>query len=111
MIEYKSLMIDDKVIKWGVNHVVNEKELTIMFDTIGDSIKTQREQVGINNFVASIIHLDEKTPHMHMFFINIVKQNQKPSISIKHEPKYLKMREEINQNLYEKHHLKIQETR
>lgn len=107
MIEYKHLIINNQKIKWGIDHIIDKKQLIDVFDSIANSIKMQREQPKINNFVASIIHLDEKTPHMHMFFTNISIEKQKTAITIKHETKYLTMREQIKQNLYQKHQLRI----
>ncbi len=109
IIEYKVMFQNGKSWRWGTNQIINQEKLTNLFDVIISSIQKERAKNGVNNFIASIIHLDEKTPHIHIFFTDIIKDKEKYLVSKKSEIKHLIMRDKIKASLYKEHDLKIHE--
>lgn len=87
---------------WGIKSIEDDEKLIEVFSNISKTIIVERDEAyKFQNFVGSIIHLDEKSPHMHMFFTNIDDTNLIPEISHKNEPKYNHMRDKIVDNINE----------
>jgi hypothetical protein len=63
----------------------NEKK-NLYFNT---AMEFMKEKVGERNIVASVVHLDEKSPHMHLIFVPITKDNRLSAKEIIGGPKGL----------------------
>ena len=79
-----------------VNKNIDEKNFLEVFETITKTIDDERKKAyGYDGFVGGVIHLDEKSPHLHLFFVNIEKESDKSKISNRAEIKYSDMRDII----------------